>query len=132
VPRRRDQRGAGVLSTVLGAGVFLAFLLFAVQVLAGLYFRSVVTAATYDAAKAVAGADAVPEGVARADAERNARAQLGDYGRRVAFDWADSTEDLVVVRATAPRPTFIPEALTGPVGLGDVERTVEVRREVLR
>lgn len=132
MPRRGDERGSGVLSTVLGAGAFLALLLFAVQVLAGLYFRSVVTAATYDAAKAVAGADAVHEGVARADAERNARAQLGDYGRRVAFDWGGSTADVVVVRATAPRPTFLPEALTGPAGLGDVERTVEIRREALR
>ena len=48
------------------------------------------------------------------------------------FDWTGSTDDLVVVTATAPRPTFLPEALTGPAGLGDFERTVEVRREKLR
>ena len=127
-----DERGSGVLSTVLGAGVFLAMLLFAVQVLAGLYYRSVVTAATYDAAKAVAGADAGDEALARADATRNARAVLGDYGADVEFDWGGSTPDVVIVKATAPRPTFLPEALTGPAGLGDFERTVEVRRERLR
>ena len=132
MPARRDERGSGVLSTVLGTGVFLALMLFGVQVLVGLYYRSAVTAATYDAAKAVAGADAGDEAVARADATRNARAQLGGYGRRVVFDWGGSTADVVVVRATAPRPTFLPEALTGPVGLGDFERTVEVRREALR
>ncbi|MGH9151107.1 MAG: hypothetical protein ACRD03_01600 [Acidimicrobiales bacterium] len=132
MPGRRGERGSGILSTVLGAGVFLALMLFAAQLLVGLHYRSVVTAATYDAARAVAGADAVDEAVARADAVRNARAVLGGYGRRVAFDWGSSTPDVVVLVATAPRPTFLPQALTGPVGLGDFERTVAVRREMLR
>lgn len=129
---RRDERGAGILSTVLGAGVFLLLLLFAVQVLVGLYTRSVVTAATYDAAKAVAGADAGSSAAARLDAERNAQAQLGAYGREVVFDWAASTDVVVVLTARGPRPSFLPAALTGPVGLGDVVRTVTVRKEALR
>lgn len=132
MPRRREERGSGIVGTVLGTGVFLAMLLFAVQILVGLYYRSVVTAATYDAATAVAGADAADRGRAEADATRNARKLLGGYGRDVDFDWTGSTDDLVVVTATAPRPTFLPEALTGPAGLGDFERTVEVRREKLR
>lgn len=132
MPRRADERGSGILGTVLGTGVFLALVFFGAQVLIGLYYRTAVTAATYDAARAVAGADAGDEGIARADATRNARAQLGTYGRGVEFDWGRSTADVVVVRAVAPRPTFLPEALTGPAGLGDFERTVEVRRETLR
>ena len=130
--RRRGQRGSGVLGTVLATGVFLALMLFGAQVLVGLYYRTAVTAATYDAAKAVAGADTAAEAAARSDATRNARAQLGGYGADVEFDWARSTDDVVVVTATARRPTFLPEALTGPAGLGDFERTVEVRREKLR
>ena len=129
---RRDERGAGILGTVLGAGAFLLLLLFAVQVLVGLYTTSVVTAATYDAAKSVAGADALDGATARGDAERNAQAQLGTYGREVAFDWSGSSPDVIVLTARAPRPSFLPRAVTGPVGLGDIVRTVEVRREQLR
>lgn len=128
--RRREERGAGVIGTVLGTGVFLLLMLFAVQVLVGLYTTSVVAAATYDAAKAAAGADAGPATLA--DAERNAQAQLGDYGRRVVFDWSATTDDVVVLSARGPRPTFLPESLAGPVGLGDIERTVEVRKERVR
>jgi hypothetical protein len=132
VARRADEGGSGVLGTVLGTGVFLALMLFGAQVMVGLYYRTAVTAATYDAARAVAGADSADEAVARSDATRNARAQLGGYGLDVEFDWGRSTDDVVVVRATAPRPTFLPEALTGPAGLGDFERTVRIRREKLR
>lgn len=132
MPSRRDERGSGILSTVLGTGVFLALMLFGVQVLLGLYYRSVVTAVAYDAAKAVAGADATGGAAAEADAERNARDTLGDYGRGVEFDWRRSTPDLVVLEATAPRPNLLPEPLAGPAGLGDFVRTVEVRREKLR
>lgn len=127
--RRPGEDGAGVLGTVLGAGVFLAFLLFAVQVLVGLYTGSVLNAVTYDAAKAVAGSDGGP--AAQADAEANAVAQLGDYGADVDFTWDPEGVDPAVVRlrARGPRLTFLPAALTGPVGLDDIVRTVTVRRE---
>ena len=131
--RVTGQRGAGVIGTLLGAGVFVLLMLFAVQVLVGLYTRSVVTAATYDAAKAVAGADAGAgrDAGAMAAAERNAQAQLGEYGRRVTFTWG-GTADVVELTARGPRPSFLPRALTGPVGLGDIVRTVQVRRETVR
>lgn len=129
---RPDERGTGVIGTVLGAGVFILLLLFAVQVLVGLYTTSVVTAATYDAAKAVAGADAAGSSVARLDAERNAQAQLGDYGRGVEFEWGDPSADVVVLTARGPHPSFLPRALTGPAGLGDIVRKVHVRRETPR
>lgn len=130
---RRDQAGTGMLGTVLGAGVFVLLMLFAVQVLVGLYATSVVTAATYDAAKAVAGADAGPSPAVLADAERNAAAQLGSYGAGVRFTWdAPPTGEVVRLTARAPRPTFLPRALTGAVGLDDIVRTVQVRRERVR
>ncbi|MDP9389553.1 MAG: hypothetical protein M3Q48_16965 [Actinomycetota bacterium] len=134
----RGEAGAGILGTVLGAGVFLLLLLFAVQVLVGLYATSVVTAATYDAAKSVAGADLAATPLAQADAERTAQAQLGDYGRRVTFEWGkvdedgDGLPDAVLLRARAPRPSFLPQSLLGGVGLGDIQRTVRVRLERLR
>lgn len=135
---RRGEAGAGILGTVLGAGVFLLLLLFAVQVLVGLYATSVVTAATYDAAKSVAGADVGESPLAKADAERTAQAQLGDFGRRVSFQWGevdedgDSLVDVVLLSARAPRPSFLPRSLLGGVGLGDIERTVRVRLERVR
>ena len=126
----RPQDGSGALSTILGAGVFLLFMLFAVQVLVGLYTTSAVNAATYDAAKAVAGSDGGP--AARSVAVANAQSQLGDYGRRVSFDWSGSTGDVVRLQARGPRPSFLPTSLTGPVGLGDIVRTVTVRVERVR
>lgn len=127
---RRDESGTGVISTTLGAGVFLLLMLFAAQVLVGLYASSVVNAAAYDAAKSVAGSDGGE--AARADAERNAQSQLGTYGTRVTFDWSASTDDTVRLIIHSPRPTFLPAALTGPVGLGDIVREVTVRREKIR
>jgi Flp pilus assembly protein TadG len=52
----RDERGAGVFSTVAGLVVFLALLLFAVETLIGLYTRSVVADAAWHGARVVAGA----------------------------------------------------------------------------
>lgn len=124
---RRDQSGTGVLGTVIGAGVFLLFMLFAVQVLVGLYTSSVVNAATYDAAKTVAGLDGGD--AAEADAVRNAMAQLGGYGKRVTFTWDGTDDEVVRLQARGPRPSLLPPALTGPVGLGDIVRKVTVRRE---
>jgi Flp pilus assembly protein TadG len=126
---QRSEDGAGTLSTILGAGVFVLLMLFAAQVLIGLYASSVVSAATYDAAKSVAGSDSGD--AARGDAVANARAQLGEYGRRVTFDWSGSSADVVKLQARAPRPSFLSVSLTGPV-LGDIVRTVTVRVEKVR
>lgn len=128
--RRADEGGASILATIIGAGVFLLLMLFAVQVLVGLYTSSVVNAATYDAAKAVAGSDGGDPAVAAARA--NAQSQLGSYGKRVTFDFSSSTPEVIRVVATGPRLSFLPAALTGPVGLGDIRREVTVRREKVR
>jgi len=128
--RRADEAGAGVFGTIIGAGVFVLLLLFAVQVLVGLYTSSVINAATYDAAKSVAGSDGGEAAVTNAEA--NAHSQLGGYGKRVTFDWSGSTRDIVRLVATGPRLSFLPAALTGPVGLGEIRREVTVRREKVR
>lgn len=131
-PRRRPEAGTGMFGTLLGAAVFLFLLLFAVQVLVGLYTQTVMNAAVYDAAKAVAGADRGDSRAARASAQANARSQLGEYGQKVSFDWGATTADVVVLEARGPRPSFLPMSLTGVVGLRDIVRTVTVRKEAVR
>lgn len=116
---------------MVGIAVFLGLLLLAVQVLVGLYATSVVTAATYDAARAVAGADQGDTASARAQAESNARGQLGRFGERAAFRW-DNEDDVIRLNVRAPRPTLLPRSLTTTVGLGDIDRTVHVRAERVR
>ena len=129
---RRSDDGAGMFGTLLGAAVFLFLLLFAVQVLVGLYTQSVMNAAVYDAAKAVAGADRGDSPAARLSAQANAQTQLGGYGQKVNFDWSATTADAVVLQARGPRPSFLPVSLTGVVGLRDIVRTVTVRKEAVR
>lgn len=118
---RGPEAGTGVIGTVTGVTVFVTLLLFAVQVLIGLHATTVVTAAAYDAAKSVAGADRPPPEVAVA----TARQRIGRWGERAVFVWAidDETVSLTV---RAPRPTLLP--LVSP----DVVRTVRVRVESVR
>ena len=125
--RRGRDAGAGLVGTIAGVTVFLAFLLFAVQLLFNLYATSAVTAAAYDAARLVAGGDA-PD-VARA--EDHARQVLGRYADRVSFDWSVDG-DVVALRVTAENPTFLLPALGGSLGFDEIDRTVRVRAERLR
>jgi Flp pilus assembly protein TadG len=124
----RDQAGAGLIATVAGVTVFLVLMLFAVQVLVGLYATSVVTAATYDAAKVLAGADTGDSAVARANAESGARSQLGRYGEKAVFGWENDAQ-VVRLHVQAPRPTLLPRSLVRGVGVSEIERTVTVRVE---
>lgn len=128
----RGDDGVGVLGTVIGMLMFLVSLLFAAQILLGLYTTSLVTAAAFDAAKLAAGAGARAdvEG-ARAAAEATARRLLGPTGQRARFTWSDDA-DSVVLRVQAPRPSLLGERVVGPIGLGDIDRTVRVRIERLR
>ena len=125
-----DEAGAGIISSVIGVLVFLVLLLFAVQVIYGLYATSVVTAVTYDAAKAVAGSDGGDQ--ARAVAQRTAVRQLGRYGSDVEFDWDASDADAIRLEVRARRPTVLPRQLVGDSFLGEIVRTVRVRRETVR
>lgn len=124
---RRDERGGGPLSAWFGFVVFLALLLFAVQVLFNLYSTSVVTSVAYDAARKVAGARGGPASVPQA--ESDARRALGQYGSRVSFEWAQTDGDAVVLRVRARNPSMLLPAMAGPVAFGEIDRTIRVRVE---
>ncbi len=126
-----DERGGGPLSVWFGFVVFLALLLFAVQVLYNLYATSVVTSVAFDAARRVAAAEGGAGGVGPAEAEAEARQALGRYGERVTFDWAVDA-DVVVLRVRSTNPSFLLPAQAGPVAFSDVDRTVRVRVERFR
>lgn len=114
----------------IGFSVFLVMLLFAVQVLFNLYATSVVTAVSYDAARRVAGGDGGAEFIA--DAEAQARSELGRYGDRVSFDWSATDADEVVLHVHARNPHVLLPVLAGPAALDQVDRTIRVRVERFR
>ena len=118
------------MATWIGFVVFLAVLLFAVQVLLNLYATSVVTSAAYDAAREVAGADGGPGAVARA--ESRARRLLGRFGDDVSFDWSSTSEDDVVLRVRGRVPSVVLPAQRGPMAFGQIDRTVRLRVERFR
>lgn len=128
--RRRDERGGGPLSVWFGFVVFLAVLLFAVQVLYNLYATSVVTSVAFDAARRVAAAEG-GETAAVGEAETAARQALGGYGDRVSFEWSLDGEG-VVLRVRAQNPSFLLPVQAGLVAFGDIDRTVRVRTERFR
>ena len=128
--RRTQDDGAGVLSTSFGVGVFLAFVLFAVQLLINLYAASVVTSVAYDAARrvAVAGTSPPNEADERA-AEDHARELLGRYGRTASFDWSHDDPAVVKLHVHVTNPRLLAVGLDQLVGLDVIDRTVLVRIE---
>jgi hypothetical protein len=117
-----SERGAGLIGTTVGVLTFLLFMLLATQTLVRLYTTSTVSAVTFDAARRVAtGTDPV-------DAELHARSALGSYGSRPVFHWAMDADN-VALTVDAPAPLFLPASWTG---LGEIHRTVHVRREMFR
>ena len=131
--RGRTDRGAGLLSTAAGVVVFLVFLLFAVQLLFGLYASSMVTAVANDAASRAASADAPPLAIIEADA----RDSLGEVGSTATFEWdvddadGDGAPETVVLEVVTRPPRFVPPSIGGSIGLDEVRRTVRVRAEQL-
>jgi hypothetical protein len=120
-----------------GFVVFLAFMLLAVQLLLGLFTRSIVTSAAYEAARLVAShdvdhADPVAVANARARGERRARQLLGRAGDDLRLDWSGTNADTVVLRVQAPTPRVFLPGLQARLGLDHVDRTVRVRVESLR
>src|SRR4051794_36730863 len=122
-----DERGGGPISLWIGFSLFLVMLLFAVQVLFNLYAASVVTSVSYDAARRVAGSDGGPSYMA--EAEDQARQELGRYATRVSFDWSGSSADEVVLRVQAQNPNVLLPLRRGPAALDHVDRTIRVRVE---
>ena len=132
-PRDRDL-GAGLLSTAAGVLVFLVFLLFAVQLLFGLYASSTVTAVANDAAQRAAASGAPPIEVIESDA----RANLGRVGEAAEFTWSfddtdgDGVSDTIILRVVAAPPRLVPTSIGSAAGFGDIHRTVRVRLEAFR
>jgi hypothetical protein len=132
-----SDRGAGLIGSIAGVTVFLAFLLFTVQLLMNLHTTSMVSSAAHEAARTVAQAALVDgEGTvvasARARGEQRARTVLGEFGHRVRFDWSASTADTVVLRVRAEALRFTIPGLPARLGFDQVDRTVHVRVESMR
>jgi hypothetical protein len=126
-----DDRGVGLVGAIAGVTVFLAFVLFAAQLLVNLYATSVVTSATYEAARRAA---AAPGGArsATGTAEREARELLGRAGDAAEFTWDLSDPDVVALRVVVDNPRFLWPALDVALGFDRVDRRVRVRVEQVR
>jgi len=127
--------GSGLIATVGAVLVFIIFMLFAVQLLIGLYGRSVITGMAYDGAREVAGfrgRRGQPTSVdeARRLAEGNMRKEVGDMN--VQFSWAGSTDDTVILRVQADSPRFLWPGLSQALATDHIDRTVRVRVEKLQ
>lgn len=132
--RWREELGSGLISTTSGVLVFLVFLLFAVQLLFGLYASSTVTAVANDAVQRAASAGAPPLGLI----ESEARSSLGRVGDDAEFTWSredrdgDGVDDTVVLRVIAEPPRLVPTSIGSTAGFGAIRRTVRARLEVFR
>lgn len=131
--RCRTDEGAGVVGAAAGFTAFLAFLLFAVQLLSNLYATSVVTSATYDGARlaAEAGDHALDPGH-RHQVEQHVRDLLGDYGNGADFDWSGSDTQVVRLRVSVDNPSFLLRSLPAELPFDTVDRTATVRVEQLQ
>ena len=119
MPRRLDDRGAGLLSMALGVIVFMAFLVLAVNITYNLYATSVVSSFALDGARSVAEADGKTPAQAVADFHSAA-------GNEAVYDIVIDGD---IVRATLSFETssILPGLSTA--SFGKVERTFEVRVE---
>ena len=131
----RSERGAGVLSTTFGIGVFLLLLFAASHLLLNLWVTSTVESVSTDAATRVAlsgaGADRLDAVQARAIAD--ARSDLGGYGSEVQLDFEpDPTGRSVILHVRAPAIRLVPRLLGSDLGMGGIDRRIVVAREMAR
>lgn len=128
-PRRRPERGSGLLSTLFGVGAVIVMLGLSANVSIGLWTRSTVEAVAQDAARDLA---ASPDGTL--DAQRvqqvftRARSSLGPTGRRTELTLV-RIDDRVVVRVRHPGVSLLPRMITGGPAIGSIDETITVRRE---
>lgn len=117
----RDE-GVGLLGTFSGLAVFMVLLFFAVHLLLGLYVRSAVTAAAYDAARIVA-----TEQGSALDAEAHVRQIVGGVAEGLTVQVVPGG-DVVVVRVRATSPQLLPRMMAR-VGIETTTRDIHIRRE---
>lgn len=134
VPTARcGERGTGMIGTAAGVGVFLVFLLFAVQLIANLYATSTVDAAGHDAARHMASRTVDhrdPRAVADVQhrAERQLRRLLGGIGRQARITWTVD-DRWVRVHVQVRAPGILPSTIAGQAGPRAIDRTYVVRVE---
>ncbi len=128
-----DERGTGVVASIAAVGIFLAFLVFAVQLAVNLHTSSTVSAVGHDAARSVASRsvdhrDPTSVTAAQVGAERNLRLLLGGVGRSATVVW-DHDQEVVRLRLVVDAPGIWPPGLAGGSSLRRVDRTFVVRIE---
>lgn len=127
---RHDERGSGLLSSVIGLGCVVVVLGVAANLTLGLWVRSTVDSVAHDAARDLATA---PAGSDRAllapQVLDRARASLGAHGERVRLDVERADDDLVVLHVRAPGVSLLPAIIDGGPVVGGVDRRIVVRSE---
>ena len=123
----------------MGFLVFILFLFLAMQVMFGLYATSTLRATLHDAAaRAAGGGGTGPADLARIADE--AEASLGEIGRQpstvieleLVDEDGDGVGDVIVGRARAVPPRFVPRSLGGMIGFEEVTAGARVRVESVR
>lgn len=120
----RGEDGASPITSVVGLGVFLTFLLVVVQVVLYLFTASVVQAAALDGASRGAGADHAQSAVA---ARVHAAAVLGDLADDAVITASvvdDESGQVLTVDVEVQLPSVL-----GAMGLTTVARGAEARIE---
>lgn len=121
------EAGTSPVTAVFGVGIFLGFLLLAVQVLLHLYGTSTVGAAAFDGARRLA----AEEGLSCAETQAHVRMLLGSYGHGVSIR-CETLGDQIGVRVTGPSPAPLVQGLLAGFDLGGIDRTAYVRVEAFR
>ncbi len=128
--RHRDQRGSGLLSTVLGVACVAALLGFAADVALGLWTRSTVDAVAYDAARDIATAPNAADRARIADSVvRRATESLGTYGDEVSLEVEALDGESTVLRVRAPGIDLLPAMIDAGPTVGALDRHIVVRNE---
>lgn len=118
---RREERGIGVISSSLGFVMAMTFLLFGVHVVLALHVRTIVRAAAWDAARAVAHDPAHD----RAAGAERITTLIG--GLDPQLRWSDGPEGSLRLEVTVTRPGLVPFGVLGD--LATTNAVVEVRQE---
>jgi putative Ca2+/H+ antiporter (TMEM165/GDT1 family) len=124
------------VASLAGFTVVLLFIMFAAQVLLGLYATSTVRTTLHDAASRAADQRTSRPDLAGLAAQ--AEASLGEMGDRTTItlelldEDGDGTADVVVGHASAVPPRVVPPSIGGTIGFDRIDVAVRVRIERLR
>lgn len=118
----RDERGSGLITSIIGTFLVLATVFVSVEVLITMHRRTVVTGVADDLARRLARNSSL-------DRDREARRAAAELGPGVRMRAYDSGGD-VVVTVKARGPGIGP--LNAIASFGSIERTVRAHREEFR